>query len=47
MTRLEYDCPDCGVAIVEHVDGDKPDLCPVCRTGGDPREYPPHREWSA
>ncbi|ACV47079.1 MULTISPECIES: hypothetical protein [Halomicrobium] len=40
MNGTAYVCDDCGVTIVER-DPDQTDLCPVCRTGGDPEQYPP------
>lgn len=36
----KYVCDSCAVRIVEY-DPPRTDLCPVCRTGGDPKNYPP------
>ncbi|WP_435126035.1 hypothetical protein [Halobaculum sp. D14] len=43
MNGTEYVCEDCGVTIVEP-EPPRTDLCPVCRTGGDPTAYPPLSE---
>ncbi|AXG11504.1 hypothetical protein DU484_17505 [Haloplanus rubicundus] len=41
--HVEHCCNDCSVRIVER-DPSRTDLCPVCRTGSDPSNYPPISE---